>query len=212
MKTNSPPTPCVFFSALFFFRAGVRMPCGRIKPWLDQIRRSTTESWRGTTINWKKLWVLSSTARSPSYTEPCQLRLRKHNGNLRHTHTRLRTDTQKMSSCCSVKPTQEQLKTKLYHTSHLSHSVFVLSHLKTVTFLKDSTVIYNGKWVQFLQYCSLFDSGNYHHVFLFSSAFWQQLCVCMWGFLIRNRATVNSTCQSSAVILRTHVYGLLHSM
>ena len=83
------------FSALSL--AGVRMPWGGTRLWLVQIRRSTTESWRGTTINWKKLLVLSSTARSPSYIEPCQLSLRKHNGNLRHqTHTRTPThrDTQ----------------------------------------------------------------------------------------------------------------------
>lgn len=149
-------TPCLSVSYLLIFHAGVRMPSERIKPWLDQIKRSTTGSWRGTTTSWKKLWDLSSTARYPSYTELCQLKLRKHNGNLRHTHAYAQRRTKWAHAA-------QRKKQK----SNITPNLFTLQAI-------DSGC---HKFKPFLMYCSLLYCGNFHHMSFVFIVFWLQICL-----------------------------------
>lgn len=54
-----------------FSAKGVKTPCVRTRAWLVRTRKSTRESWRGTTTDWRRRCSRSSTERSLSFTNLC---------------------------------------------------------------------------------------------------------------------------------------------
>lgn len=65
--------------------SGVRMLWGRTSLWSVQIRRSTIESWSGTTLNWEKLCFLLSTGKSLNSIDHCLCQPHQHRGNITHS-------------------------------------------------------------------------------------------------------------------------------